>query len=439
MSEILAELRRTPGFTQRFEIGDVIGAGGMGEVFLAFDTHHERDVAIKVALHGSGSGVDPRLAKLWANEMRLAGKLKHPYIVELYEAAHVDSFSYLVMEYVAGGSLKDHAKPDRLLPIERVVDVIFKVARALEFANTVGLLHRDVKPANILLTRDGSPKVSDFGSAYFTGVEDTQVLDVGTLPYYPPEGFERKPPTLQFDIYALGVMAYELLTGHWPFNTQSVAAMIAQKTTGEALPLEARRADLPPELRFAVNRAMHKSPAVRYPNWSSLCEDLARLMPELNAEPEVVMESAQFELFKTTEFFWSFSETELWEAVRICHAHRAAEGATIFEEGAPGHSMCVLTSGELDVISKGVTLGKVAAGQCFGELAFVQENDHTRTATLMATKPCSFVEFDVEAMQYASAELQAALGRSIMRTLVERIKVTDERFVNAMLGQKKVV
>jgi non-specific serine/threonine protein kinase len=151
------------------------------------------------------------------------------------------------------------------------------------------------------------------------------------------------------------------------------------------------------------------------------------------------MESAQFELFKTTEFFWSFSETELWEAVRICHAHRVTEGAIIFEEGAPGHSMCVLTSGELDVISKGVLLGKVAPGQCFGELAFVQENDHTRTATLIAAKPSSFVEFDVEAMQYASAELQAALGRSIMRTMVERIKKTDERFVNAMLGQKKLV
>jgi len=438
MSNILTELRRTPGFTQRFEIGDVIGAGGMGEVFLAFDTHNERDVAIKVALHDA-EGADPRLAKLWQNEMRLAGKLKHPYIVELYEAANIDRFSYLVMEYVNGGSLKDYSKPDKLLPIERVVDVTFKVARALEFANTVGLLHRDVKPANILLTSDGSPKVSDFGSAYFTGVEETQVLDVGTLPYYPPEGFERKAPNVQCDIYSAGVMAYELLTGQWPFTTTSMAAMIAQKTTGEPFPLESRRADVPPELRFVVNRAMHKQPKVRYPNWTSLCEDLARLMPEINAEPEVVMESAQFELFKATEFFSAFSETELWEAVRLCKAHRAAEEAVIFEEGAPGHSMYVLTSGELEVISKGVSLGRVVSGQCFGEIAFVQETDSTRTATLVAKKPCSFVEFDVEAMQYASAELQAALGRAIMRTLVERIKRTDERFVNATLGLRKVV
>ena len=439
MSSILTELRRTPGFTQRFEIGDVIGEGGMGEVFLAFDTHNERDVAIKVALHEQRGGGDPRLAKLWANEMRLAGKLKHPYIVELYEAANIDRFSYLVMEFVSGGSLKDYSKPHKLLPIERVVDVTFKVARALEFANTVGLLHRDVKPANILLTADGSPKVSDFGSAYFTGLQETQVIDVGTLPYYPPEGFERKPPTVQFDIYALGVMAYELLTGQWPFTSESQIAMISQKSMGEPYPLESRRGDVPAELRFAVNRAMHKSPSVRYPSWSALCEDLARLMPEINAQPEVVMESAQFELFKATEFFWGFSETELWEAVRLCRAHRAAEGATVFEEGAPGHSMYVLTSGELEVVSKGVSLGRVGSGQCFGEIAFVQETDQTRTATIVATKPSSFVEFDVEAMQYASAELQAALGRAIMRTLVERIKRTDERFVNATLGQRKVI
>jgi hypothetical protein len=382
--------------------------------------------------------MDPRLRKLWVNETRLAGKLKHPYIVELYEAVDAGTFSYLVMEHVSGGSLSDHAKPHTLLPIERVVDITFKVARALEFANTMGLLHRDIKPANILLTAEGSPKVSDFGSAYFTAMEETQVIDVGTLPYFPPEQLERKPPTVQSDIYSLGVMAYELLTGTWPFTSQSQSAMIAQKTTGEPFPLESRRSDVPKELRFAVNRAMHKNPFVRYSGWANLCEDLANLMPELNAEPEVVMESAQFELFKATLFFVGFSETELWEAVRVCKAHRVVEGTIVFAEGTHGHSMCVLTSGELAVLCKGVTLGKIDAGECFGELAYVQEHDHTRTATLIASKPCSFVEFDADAMQYSSAQLQAALGKAIMRTMVERMKRTDERFVTAMLGQKIV-
>jgi hypothetical protein len=435
---VLEELRATPGFTARFEILGLLGQGGMGEVHLAFDTYHERQVAIKVALHGGDGGADPRLRRLWANEMRLAGRLKHPYIVELHEAVELERFSYLVMEYVPGGTLKEHAEPARLLPIERVVDVTFKVARALEYANTMGLLHRDIKPANILLAKDGSPKVSDFGSAYFTGAEDTQVIDVGTLPFVPPEQLEGHPPGVQGDIYAVGVTAYQLLAGQYPFSTESQAAMMFQKMHGQPVPLEARRPDLPVELRFAVSRAMHRDPAVRYRGWTDLCEDLARLMPEINAEPEVVMESAQFELFKATRFFRGFGETELWEAVRMCRAHRAAPGAVVFEEGSTGHSMYVLTSGELEVVARGVPLGRVVAGECFGEIAYVQEEEQVRTATLVASRPSSFVEFDAQAMQYASAGLQAALGRAIMRALVQRIKRTDERFVDATLERRAI-
>ena len=434
---ILSELRRTPGFTSRYEIGDVLGSGGMGEVYLAFDTYRECDVAIKVAPHAPGGAVDERIRKLWQLETRIAGRLKHPYIVTIFEAVNAENLAYIVMEHIEGGTLKKYATAENLLPIERVVDLTFKVARALEYANTMGLLHRDIKPANILMTPDGSPKVSDFGAAYMTGVEMTQVFDVGTLPYMPPETFSGQPPTLQSDIYAVGVMAYELLTASWPFTATSQAAMIYQKSHGEPAPLEARRADLPRELLLAVNRAMHRDPAVRYPSWSSLCDDLAHLMPGIHVEAEVVMQSAQFELFKATAFFAGFSETERWEAVRICHARRVAAGAAIFEEGSTGCSMYVLTGGELDVVSRGVLLGKVRAGECFGELAFVQAQNHTRIATIVATCASSFVEFSAEAMQFASDGLQAALGRAIMRTLVERIRSTDESFVNATLGQAR--
>jgi eukaryotic-like serine/threonine-protein kinase len=432
---ILSELRRSPGFISRYEIGDVLGAGGMGEVYLAFDTYRECDVAIKVALNAPGGGVDERIRKLWQLETRIAGRLKHPYVVMTHEAVTVEHLSYLVMEYVQGGTLKKYATAENLLPIERVVDLTFKVARALEYANTMGLLHRDIKPANILLTPDGSPKVSDFGAAYMTGVEMTQVFDVGTLPYMPPETFSGKAPTLQSDIYGVGVMAYELLTGSWPFAATSQAAMIYQKSQGEPAPLEAKRPDLPAALIAAVNRAMHRDLDVRYPSWSSLCDDLGRLMPGIHVESEVVMESAQFELFRATAFFAEFSETELWEAVRICRARRVAADAAIFTEGSSGCSMYVLTIGELDVVSRGVLLGKVHAGECFGELAFVHSQDHKRTATLLATTPSSFVEFSAESMQFASPSLQAVLGRAIMRTLVERIRSTDENFVNATLGQ----
>ncbi len=435
---LLDELRRDPRFLQRFEIGECVGSGTTGEVYRAFDTYREREVAIKVAPHATVPGADPRHRRLWANEARLAGRLRHPYVVEVYEAAELASCSYLVMEYVAGGTLKDHTEPHRLLPVERVVDVTFKVARALEYANSMGLLHRDVKPANVLLAKDGSPKVSDFGAVYFTGAEDTQVSDVGTLPFVPPEQLSGAHPSVQGDIYAVGVMTYLLLCGAYPFPMESQASLLFHKLGSEAVPLEARRPELPEALRQAVARAMHRDPAARYASWTALCDDLARLMPGLDAAPEIAMESAQFELLKATRFFENFTETQLWETVRLFRAHRVPPGTSVFEEGTPGRSLYVLTAGELAVISRGVTLGFIPAGECFGEMAFLQEEGHRRSASVVALRASTFVEFEAGSLPSASAGLQAALLRELMRTLVRRVRRSDQRFLDAMLGHAAV-
>ena len=431
-------LRGTPAFASRFELKESLGEGGMGAVFRARDTYRDREVAIKVALHETAvaEDTDARMRKLWINETRLAGKLRHPYVVELLEAGDAGTFGYLAMEVVDGGSLKSHVRADRLLPVERVIDAIFKVARALEYANTLGLLHRDIKPANVLLTREGQPKVSDFGSVFVTGSENTQVLDVGTLPFVPPEQLAGGAPNLQADIYATGVMAYQLLTGALPFSTESQAKMIYHKLHEEPIPIDSRRADLMPELRFAVNRAIHRDPKVRYGSWSALCEDLARLMPELNAHQEVIPESELYGQVKGLRFFDRFGETELWEAARLGKAHRAAAGEVVFREGSPGASVHVLLSGRLEVARKGVRLGFIEAGDCFGELAFVEAPHHIRSATVTAATGAVFLEFGVEAVAWASAELQAALSGAIMRVLVARLHHADARYLNQALKVK---
>ena len=129
-------LRGTPAFASRYELKELLGEGGMGAVFRARDNYRDRDVAIKVALHETAVSdeTDSRMRKLWTNETRLAGKLRHPYVVELYEAGDAGAFSYLAMEVVDGGSLRSYVRADRLLPVERVIDAVFKVARALEYA-----------------------------------------------------------------------------------------------------------------------------------------------------------------------------------------------------------------------------------------------------------------------------------------------------------------
>ncbi len=408
----------------------------MGAVFRARDNYRDRDVAIKVALHEAAVGdeTDSRLRKLWINETRLAGKLRHPYIVELLEAGDAGAFSYLAMEVVDGGSLRDYVKPARLLPVERVIDAIFKVARALEYANTQGLLHRDIKPANVLLTSDAQPKVSDFGTAFVSGSDNTQVLEVGTLPFLPPEQLAGAEPNIQTDIYATGVMAYQLLSGALPFATTSHAEIVYHKLHEAPIPLESRRAELMPELRLAVHRAIHPDPKTRYDNWNAMCEDLARLMPELNARQEAIPESEIYGQLKALRFFERFGETDIWEAARLGKAHRVPAGDVVFREGSPGASVHVLISGRLEVTRKGVRLGFVEAGECFGELAFVEAPHHIRSATVTASADTSFVEFGVEAVGFASAQMQAALSRAIMAALVARLHHADARYLSRTLA-----
>ena len=183
-------------FRSRFEFKKELGKGGMGEVYLAHDAYSQRDVAIKIAKLAmlEDPDVGARVKKMWLNETRLAGKLRHPYIVEIHEAGVAEDFGYLVMEYVEGGTLRPHTRAGNLLPVETVIEIIYKVCNALEYATTLGLLHRDIKPANVMLTADNTVKVMDFGTAYFTQSDETQVFDVGTLPYMPPGARHRGRP-----------------------------------------------------------------------------------------------------------------------------------------------------------------------------------------------------------------------------------------------------
>lgn len=423
-------------FRSRFEIRKELGKGGMGEVYLAHDTYTQREVAIKLARLKllEDPEVGPRARKMWLNETRLAGKLRHPYIVELYEAGVAEDFGYLVMEYVDGGTLKSHITPGALLPVETVIEIIYKVCNALEYANTLGLLHRDIKPANVLLTRDNIVKVTDFGTAYFTQADETQVFDVGTLPYMPPEHFKKRSPTVQSDIYAVGVMAYQLLTGALPFDADSFQAMIYQKLHEDFIPLETRRRELAAEVRFAVHRAIHRDPEIRYGSWKAFCDDLALALPEANRPREVAFESARFDLMRWLPFFAGFGDAQLWETVRISRWRDVPESTVIFEQGGAGSDVYVIAKGDVVVIRDGVTLNRLGPSECFGELAYLDEERPLRSATVKSRTPLVLIEIGADALRQASEALQAAFTRAFMRVMVSRIRHADKRVLDVLGG-----
>jgi hypothetical protein len=418
---------------KRFDYIRHLGQGGMAEVYLARDQFHEREVALKIvrAVHGAGED-RKQLDHLWLNEMRLAGRLRHPYILEIYEAGTEDGHSFLVMEYLPGGTLSAHTAADTLLPPSRVADIVFKVSHALEYANTQGLLHRDVKPANVLLAADGTPKISDFGAAYLLGGEHTQVIGVGTLAYMAPEHFEGAEPSVQHDIYATGVMAYNLLSGGFPHRSETQAELIAEKLGGKPVPLASRRQGLPPALLAVVDLAIHRDRTRRFAGWQAFREALAQAFPDLVAQSATVNESARFEALRRIPFFAGFTETQVWEAVRIGERRAFESGTEVIAEGSEDTTLYVVESGDLEVIHKGVRLGRIPTGEAFGEIAFIEGTDRPRSASVRAVTPTQTTTFSAEALKQASGALQAAFGRGIVKLLVRRLIHSNDRYVAAI-------
>ena len=425
-------------FRSRFEIKKELGRGGMGEVYLAHDSFYQREVAIKLvrlkAMEDPEDGA--RLRKMWLNETRLAGKLHHPYIVEIYEAGVTGEHGYLVMEYVEGGTLKQFTAKDKLLGFVEVIEIVYKVCNAIAYANKLGLLHRDIKPANVMLTADNIVKVTDFGTCYLTDADETQVFDVGTLPFMPPEHFKRRSPTIQSDIYAVGVMAYQLLTGALPFQASSYEGLIYQKLHEDFIPIETRRKDIPQELRFVIHRAIHKDIEVRYSSWTEFSDALARAIPQLDVPREVTSDSARFKVLQGQAFFAEFTDAQLWETIHISTWLFKSESEVVFEEGSAGGNLYVITSGEVVVTREGTVLNRIGAGECFGEVAYLDEETHARSATVRAATGTVLLEIDAESLRQASASLQAVFSRAFMRLMVSRIKKADRRYLEMVVKRR---
>ena len=431
----MATTKSDPGeaFRSRFELRRELGRGGMGEVHLAYDTYRQREVAIKLArLQAMEDADDQRLRKMWLNETRLAGRLQHPYIVEIYEAGVTDVHGYLVMEYVEGGTLKQYTTRGKLLEFNAVIEILYKVCNALDYAAKMGLLHRDIKPANIMLTADGTVKVTDFGTCYQTDADETQVFDVGTLPFMPPEHFKRRPPTVQSDIYAVGVMAYQLLTGTLPFNANSQESLIYQKLYEDFVPLDQRRHEVPPELRFVVHRAIQKDVALRYTTWADFSDALSLALPELALPRETQFDSARYKVLKELPFFADFSDEQLWETVHLSTWLYKSKADVVFEAGSPGRNVYVITNGEVAVSRDGIELSRLQTGACFGEVAYLDDTAAARTATVTALMGTVLLEIEAESLRQASVGLQAAFARAFMRVMVGLIKRADARYLQAM-------
>jgi serine/threonine protein kinase len=266
----------------RYELEKLVGTGGMSNVYCAHDRLLERKVALKV-LHPHYTDDEEYVAR-FRHEARAVAQLSHPHIVTVIDRGEDDGQQFIVFEYVDGENLKQLVERTGPLPARRAVELALEIADALAFAHEHGLVHRDVKPQNVLLTPDGAAKVTDFGIARSLDVEQgvTQTGTVlGTSNYLSPEQASGKPTTTSSDVYSLGVVLYELLTGEVPFAGENFVA-VAMKHINEPPPdVLQKRPDIPLRLAAAVDRALAKDPAERFGSMDQFAWELRQCLAEL--------------------------------------------------------------------------------------------------------------------------------------------------------------
>jgi predicted Ser/Thr protein kinase len=276
----------------RYEVGRLLGAGGMAEVFEGRDRLLARRVAIKVLQ--AQFARDPSFLIRFKREAQAAASLSHPNIVGVYDTGTEDGTHFIVMEYVDGRTLKDVIRAEGPLYPERAAEICADVCSALAAAHARGLIHRDIKPGNVMLTPDGKVKVMDFGIARATTSETiTQTAAVvGTAQYISPEQAQGQTVDYRSDLYSVGCCLYEMLTGTVPFTGATPVAIAYRHVREDPTPPRMLNADVPAPLEAICLKAMAKLPDNRYQTAAELHDDLERFIHGRPVQATPLMDAA---------------------------------------------------------------------------------------------------------------------------------------------------
>jgi serine/threonine protein kinase len=416
-------LRSIPRRIGKYPILRELGHGATSRVFLGRDPFADREVAIKV-MHKdpeSDTLARHRFGRVFLNEASLVGKLTHPNIIGIYDADVESEFSYIVMEYVDGGTLEPYCQVADLLPLKRVVEIAFKCGLALDFANRSGVIHRDIKPANILVGSNGDIKVTDFGIALQSDAELTQLAGVGSPLYMSPEQALDHALTHQSDIYSLGVVMYRLLTGKSPFFASNSTSLLYQIVNMGPSEPSVHRAGLPADLDRIVMKALARNLNDRYQTWEDFSADLARTDRNLAIPVDSISDTEKFGAIKAVPFFREFAHLEVWEMVRIAAFRRLGPGETVVREGETCESFFLIAEGEARVMSAGRALTILGDGDCFGEIPNFEDRGK-RTSSVVSTTPLTIIEVNAAALRQSSDACQKQFNRAFVRILLDRVE-----------------
>jgi len=411
----------------KYEIIRDLGQGSSGRVYLSHDPYYGRDVAIKV--YNLESEEDEKKAKvtrkMFFNEAQMMGRLQHPNILPIYDAGEEDNSYYVVTEPIHGArTLAAYCRPDNLLRIDDVVEIIFKCAKALHYAHSRGVVHRDVKPGNIMLTLDNDVRIIDFGIALVADSDVSRIEGIAGSPsYMSPEQVQSEEITAKSDIYSLGVVMYELLTGFRPFRANSLSKLLHQIIYATPEPIHSLRSEISEALEHVTAVALQKDSEQRYPTGAEFAAALTQIHQDLRKQNERIDQQQQFDLLRRLRFFNDFSHSEIWEVLRASDWRDYTGQEEIFREGELDDRFYIIVNGKVTVQSGRREVGVLGPGDCFGETSYV--DGARRTTTIVSKEEVTLVRTSATLLEQASSDCQLRFNKVFLRSLIERLQGVD--------------
>jgi hypothetical protein len=334
------------------------------------------------------------------------------------------------MEYVPGLTLRKFCRADALLSLEQIAEIGFKCAMALGYCWRQGLIHRDVKPANILTLMEGDEvsdvKLTDFGSVLNLDSDRTQVFRVGSLSYMSPEQLDGSDLDARADMYSLSAVLYHLISGRAPFEANHQSSLIQQIHFSKPVSLTHLREGVTPALDALVRKGMASRREHRFSGWDEFAHELSALVSNREvprAAEAAVLDSERFTLLRSLEFFSQFGDVELWEVVRRARWERHEPGHALYRKGRKGNAFHIIAEGMVDVYRDGSKVASMSAGTCVGEMAYLAPNPElsTHSADVTVAVPSTMISFTPDTLRQMALATRSLFDSAFIRVLVTRL------------------
>ena len=411
----------------RYEIIGKLGQGSMGVVYKGRDPYINREVSIKISRPSSdlAGELAAKYRERFFLEAQSAGRLMHPNIVAIYDAGMYKDFCYITMEYIDGPNLGKFCTRDNLLPVASTAEIIIAACRALDYAHQKDVVHRDIKPSNIMLNKLKDVKITDFGIAQITDQTASKGI-IGSPSYMSPEQVKEEPITPLSDIFSLGCVLYELLTGEQAFPGDNYFSIMYKIINEEPPPVTQLRTEIPEILEKITRKALSKDHTKRYQTCMDLAYDLRVALRGL--KQEAMREDKAEDVIDYTHnirFFSNFTKGQVKAILDAANVIKVPKETAVVKEGEIDDSFFIILSGQASVRKNDKQIALIGRGECFGEMAYL--SGESRTATVIADTDCILMKISAMLLDKAPQEIQLLFLKRFAMTLLRRLSVSQKK------------